>query len=85
MYEPKIPLEIEIYWRNGDDCKLEDLGIEVTRIPETKLVTFYSIDYHSRGDITSIPHEVGFLSSGREEFATTLSYQKLGELIKQHL
>ena len=71
------PLELEIYWKNGDACELEALGIKTTYIPETKLVTFYNIDYVSVGEPEGIGKETGFLSSGGEEYATPLTYDQL--------
>lgn len=73
----KSPLELDIYWKNGETCQLEELGIEVDYKPETKLLTFYSVDYVSRGNIGGLDYEVWFLSSGGEEFATMFSYEKL--------
>lgn len=81
----KQPLELEIYWKNGTDCQLESLGIEVDYIPETRPMMFYSVDYISSGEPQGVNEEKGFISSGGEEFATTLSYDELKNKIKFHL
>lgn len=77
------PLEVEVYWKNGESCQLEELGIKTEYIPETKRMTFYSVDYVSIGEPEGVGYEVGFLSSGGEEFATTLSYEDLNSKVRR--
>jgi hypothetical protein len=75
------PIEIQVLWKNEDTCHLEELGISTTYIPETKPITFYSVDYVSTGIPQGLDYETGFLSSGGEEFATLTSYDNLLQLV----
>jgi len=80
----KTPFELQIYWKNDQACQLEELGISVT-IEETQPIMFYSVDIVSKGTIEGSDKEIGYIGVGGEEYATTLSYEELNELVMKNM
>lgn len=79
----KTPLELPIYWIEGDDLELQKLGLTITGEALTKNVTFYSIDNISTGTIRD--KECGILTSSGQEYGFAGTYEELKQIISDNL
>lgn len=69
-------IELDIYWLEGFANQKKELGLELEKgDATTKKVTFFTIDNISETDYHD--EKVGCVSSGGQEYLTTLSLEEL--------
>lgn len=79
----KTPLELPIYWIEGEEVTLQELGVKLTGEALTKAVTFYSIENISTGTIRD--KECGIITSSGQEYGFAGTYEELKQIILDNL
>lgn len=78
-----MKIELDILWLDGEQVKLQEMGITTTGDPDLKPVTFYQIDNIS--DYTHDGRPSCVVTSSGIEYVTDLSYECVKELIESQL
>lgn len=78
-----MKIELDILWLDGEQVKLQEMGITTTGQPELKEVTFYQIDNISEYTHDGKPSCV--VTSSGIEYVTDLPYACVKGLIDSQL